>query len=247
MADRGRAPSQVLIASPTEERRNRWRRALEGVFDVEEAGDLAVLDRTLTALKPAILLLDLTLPRLGGIDGLPAVKRLSPTTKTMVFTGHPHEKEGISALRAGAMGYCETDLDPVLLKKAVALVQKGEVWVRRNFIPCLIEELASLTDFRQKGASAKWVSRLDRLTPREREIVSMIGKGQTNKEIAARLRVKEKTVKAHLTTVFRKLGLTGRVRLALFINEREQDPIASVETHERGEMGSRRPIRLKPN
>ncbi len=247
MVDRGRAASQVLIASPMETQRDRWRQALEGVFDVQEADDRAALDRNLTALKPAILLLDLALPRLGGINGLPAVRRLSPTTKTVVFTVHPHEKEGISALRAGAMGYCETDLDPVLLKKAVALVQNGEVWVRRNFIPCLIEELASLTDPRQKRVSAKRGSRLGRLTPREREIVSMIGKGQTNKEIAARLRVKENTVKAHLTAVFRKLELTGRVRLALFINERERRPIASVQPHARAEMGSRRPIRLKSN
>lgn len=247
MADRGRTASQVLIVSPTEERRNRWRQALEGVFAVVEAGDLAVLDHRLTALKPSILLLDLALPRLGGIDGLPARKRLSPTTKTMVFTAHPNEKEGISALRAGAMGYSETDLDPVLLKKAVALVQKGEVWVSRNFISCLIEELASLTGSRQKGASPKRVTSLDRLTPREREIVSMIGKGQTNKEIADRLRVKENTVKAHLSGVFRKLGLSGRVRLALFVNERERAPRRSVETHERAEMGSPRPIRLKSN
>jgi two-component system nitrate/nitrite response regulator NarL len=247
MANRGRPASFLLIASPTVERRKRWGHGFEGTFEVHEAVERADLDRTLADLKPAILLLDLALPRLGGFDGVTAMRLLSPSTKILVFTSLPNEKEGVAALRAGALGYCETDIDPGLLKKAVSVVQKGEIWVRRNLIPHLIEELASLTNRRKRDIPAKLVSRLDRLTPREREIVSLIGACGTNKEIARRLKVTEKTVKAHLTTVFRKLELPGRVRLALYVNEREPAPIESVETHERAKFGSRRSMGLKSN
>jgi DNA-binding NarL/FixJ family response regulator len=217
----------LLIASSTGERRQRWGQAFEGAFEVHEAADRAGLDRALTALKPTMLLLDLALPRLGGLDGVTAIRRLSPSTQILVFTSLPDEKEEVAALMAGALGYCETDIGPLLLRKAVSVVQKGETWVRRNLIPHLIEELAALAHRRKNDLPAELVSRLDRLTPREREIVSLIGECVTNKEIARRLQVTEKTVKSHLTVVFRKLEVSGRLRLALYVNEREQAPTAS--------------------
>jgi DNA-binding NarL/FixJ family response regulator len=173
----------------------------------------------MASLKPTILLLDLALPNLGGVGGIRAIQRLSPPTKIVLLTGTPDEKEGISALKAGARGYCNTDIDAALLKKAVEMVQKGEIWVARKLIPHLLEELASLTERRQKDSPAKPDSRLDRLTPREREIVHLIGGGASNKEIASQLKVTEGTVKAHLTAIFRKTGLSSRLQLALFVAE----------------------------
>lgn len=170
-------------------------------------------------LKPDILLLDLALPRLGGIKGVLATRNLSPETKIVLLARSPNAKELISVLRAGAWGYCEKDIDPSLLKKAVVRVQKGEVWLKRNLVPHLIEELARLTRRRLKDSLPKLDSRLANLTPRERDVVSLVGNGASNKEIASRLTVTEHTVKAHLTAIFRKLGFSGRVQLALLANQ----------------------------
>jgi DNA-binding NarL/FixJ family response regulator len=112
------------------------------------------------------------------------------------------------------------------------MLQKGEVWVKRNVVPHLIGELARLTRGRTQDA-ASHDTRLARLTPREREVVSHVGEGASNKEIASRLMMTEHTVKAHLTAIFRKLELSGRVQLALLANQSGLDPPSSPDSDDR--------------
>ena len=135
------------------------------------------------------------------------------------MTSTSNDREGLAALKAGARGYCNLDMDPQLLKKAVSVVVKGEIWVARNVFAPLLEELTSLTERRHKEFPPNLDTRLDRLTPREREIAQLVGGGASNKEIAGRLNITEATVKAHLTAIFRKLGLSDRLGLALFVTE----------------------------
>jgi len=206
----------VLIATSTARARKQWTQALEGMCTVLVVAERDSLDRSLGDLKPDILLLDLALPRLGDLEGVLALRDMSPATKIVLFARSPSVKEGLSLLRAGAWGYCEKAIDPRHLKKAVLMLQKGEVWVKRNLVPHLIGELARLTSHRLKD-SAIGDTRLASLTPREREVVSLIGEGVRNKEIASRLLMTEHTVKAHLTAIFRKLNLSGRVQLALLV------------------------------
>ncbi len=123
------------------------------------------------------------------------------------------------------------------------MLKQGEVWVKRNLVPHLIGELARLTRLRTKD-SAGHETRLGSLTPREREVVLLIGEGVNNKKIASRLMITEHTVKAHLTTIFRKLGLSGRVQLALLANESGHGPISPPGSEDRsaGEpQGATRP------
>src|SRR2546428_280245 len=107
----------------------------------------------------------------------------------------------------------------------------------------LLGELARLTRLRTKD-SASHEARLRSLTPREREVVLLIGEGVNNKKIASRLMITEHTVKAHLTTIFRKLGLSGRVQLALLANESGRGPISPTGWDDRSAgypQGSTRP------
>lgn len=219
MSDRGRAASVVLIASPIAGVRSQWSDGLEDRFPLYEVAERASLERSMTSLKPAILLLDLALPGLGGVEGTPSIQRLSPLTSIILMTSTSNDREGLAALKAGARGYCSLDMDPQLLKKAVSVVIKGEIWVARNVFAPLLEELTSLTERRHKEFPPNLDTRLDRLTPREREIAQLIGGGASNKEIAGRLNITEATVKAHLTAIFRKLGLSDRLGLALFVTE----------------------------
>jgi len=221
MSDRARTASAsvVLVASPIAGVRAQWSGSLQEKFPVYEAAERSSLDKGMANLKPAILLLDLALPGLGGVEGVPAVQRISPLTAIILMTSTPNDREGLAALKVGARGYCSHGMDPNLLRKAVMVVVKGEIWVARNVFAPLLEELTSLTERRHKEFPPNLDTRLDRLTPREREIAQLIGGGASNKEIAGRLNITEATVKAHLTAIFRKLGLSDRLGLALFVTE----------------------------
>ena len=208
----------VLVASATVALRRRWRQAIEGRYEVVEVADRGALDRALTSRKPVLALLDLDLPDLGSVAGVARAQRLQPSARLVLLTGAPDEREGIDALKVGARGYCDRDIEPILLAKAVDVVLKGEVWVGRKLIPHLLEELAAAAD-QQRAESAARDHRLERVTPRERQIVELLSAGASNKEIAKRLSVTERTVKAHLTAIFRKLGISGRLQLALFALE----------------------------
>ena len=219
MSERARAASVVLIASPIAGVRGQWAQGLQEKFPLYEVAERSALERSMANLKPAVLLLDLALPGLGGVEGVPAIQRLSPLTSVMLLTSTPNDREGLSALKSGARGYTSLDMEPMLLRKAVSVVLKGEIWVARNVYAPLLEELTSLTERRHKEFPPNLDTRLDRLTPREREIAQLIGGGASNKEIAGRLNITEATVKAHLTAIFRKLGLSDRLGLALFVTE----------------------------
>jgi DNA-binding NarL/FixJ family response regulator len=218
----------VLVASASAVLRQRWREALADRYEVLEAADGSDLGRALTGRRPALVLLDLGLPDLGGVEGAVRARRARPEARLVLLTGAPDEREGIVLLKAGARGYCDRDIEPVLLAKAVDVVLKGEVWVGRKLIPHLLEELATASE-RQRAASTERDHRLERVTPRERQIVELLSAGASNKEIAKRLNVTERTVKAHLTSIFRKLGISGRLQLALFALEQNRRLRASEE------------------
>lgn len=209
----------ILIASPTEGVRKRWRRVLRRRFAIHEVAQRTALERSMASLKPAILLLDLALRRLHGLRDLPAIQRLSPRSKIVLLTRTPSDREGLSVLKAGAKGYCDRAIAPSLLRKAVERIRKGEIWIGRKVISDFIEELASLTYRREKDPPSKPYGPLDRLTSRERDVAHLMGSGARNKEIASALKVTEKTVKAHVTSIFRKLGLSNRTQLVLVVAE----------------------------
>ena len=207
----------LILASPSGEVREQWKRCLGDAFPMHEVGRRTDLEQAMIRLDAGILLLDVTLSQPGGVAGLQAVQRLSPPTKIILFTKTPSEREGIAALKAGIRGYCDQGIAPVLLKKAVERVRAGEIWVGRTLLPRLLEELTSLTDRQQKASYAPPDKRLESLTQRESAIARLIGSGASNKEIATRLNISHGTVKAHVTTIFRKLGFSDRLRLALFV------------------------------
>lgn len=208
----------VVIASRNAGRRKRWRQALQASADVIEVADGVGLERSMMNRRPAVLLLDLALIKPNGIQDLVRLQKHSPATRTVFFSQAPDDREAIQALRAGARGYCSADIDPPLLKKAVAMIQKGEIWVGRRVIHSLLEQLTALTAEQGERSIETRKGNLDQLSPRERQIVSQIARGLSNKEIAKHVEITERTVKAHLTSIFRKLHIPDRLRLALFVS-----------------------------
>lgn len=218
------AEAAVLIASPSPGLRKRWREAVDRrpVLEVAEYGQLA---RMLAMRKPSILLLDQDLLRLGGMDSVGALRRLHPPVKIVILAGRPDDAEGVAALKMGARGYCDRDITLPLLARALEAVRRGEVWVGRKLTARLLEEMSVLSHAQRRPTGmVEPDGRLQRLTPRERDIVDLLSGGASNKEIAQRLVVTERTVKAHLTAVFRKLGMSGRLQAALFVAEHCRSP-----------------------
>jgi DNA-binding NarL/FixJ family response regulator len=204
----------ILLASRTETVRRRWRAGLKGLT-VHEAADRRRLDALVAERAPVVVIVDVAILGARGVAEVAGLQRMSPASRFIVAAAEPDEREGIAAFRAGARGYCHRDLSPALLVKAVEVVQKGEIWAGRTLVARLIDELGTRTRTRGRADNG---GRVGGLTTREREIAGLVAGGASNKEIAARLGVTERTVKAHLTAVFRKLGVTDRLRLALYLN-----------------------------
>ena len=210
----------VLFASPIAELRERLILGLQSFFTIEETAEWEELERAMANVRPSVILLDLTLLPPEGIESISAIQRLSPSTKIILLSSLCDEKEAIRALKSGAKGVCHKDIEPSVLKKAIEVVQKGEVWVGRKIISRLLSEVVSLTESRQKDPPNPSEVCLDYLTPREFQIAQMVGNGAHNKQIAQQLNITERTVKAHLTAIFSKLQIPDRLRLGLFVHSR---------------------------
>ena len=142
----------------------------------------------------------------------------------IVGASWPEEKQ-IAALVEGAAGYCGESEPPKLLLKAIECIIKGDIWIQRNLVPRVIGSLVEIKNNQNKKETTdnptKSLDRLKTLSNRERDVANMIRTGENNKKIASAMDISERTVKAHLTSIFKKLNLPDRLHLALFIKEFE--------------------------
>jgi DNA-binding NarL/FixJ family response regulator len=162
----------------------------------------------IAASLPSVILFDLG-PK-PDMKALATVSALSSLAKTIVLAGTEDDGVAVQALKAGAAGFCSRDTSAELLRRAVQLVEAGEIWVGRRVMVRLIEELAL-------RAAATPVLGGEALTPREQEMARLVADGANNKEIARRCAISVKTVKTHLTSIFKKLGVSTRLELAVAI------------------------------
>jgi two-component system nitrate/nitrite response regulator NarL len=211
----------IMIASADAELQDQWLAALHNNFTIQQVWDGGV-GRSMTDSRPDVLLLDRDLPGMRGVERVSALHRLCPSTRIIFFTSCHEEREAIDVLKAGARGYCIKEIESSRLRKAVKVIREGEVWAGRRIICRLLAELTSCTGKGQEDGPAQAEVYLKYLTPRERQISLLVSEGSCNKEIASRLNISERTVKAHLTVVFHKLQISDRLRLALFVAGQNQ-------------------------
>jgi DNA-binding NarL/FixJ family response regulator len=206
----------LLIASPSPERLAAWMRALQG--GAAAASSLDLLYEGLARHQPQVLLLDLALPGMGTPKEIAPLLRRHPGMRMIALGTDGGDDTELALFRAGVRGCCREDVDPAQLEMIVAAVLRGELWIRRTLTPRLLDELGARLREESEGRREA-VARLQALTRREREIADLVGNGESNKEIARRLDITERTVKAHLTEIFRKLRIADRLKLALVITE----------------------------
>jgi DNA-binding NarL/FixJ family response regulator len=173
---------------------------------VGEAGDGREAVDLATALAPGVILLDLKLPGLDGLGVLAELRDRGLPARVLVLTSAADPAAVTLAMRAGAAGFLYKDVDPDALVRAVRSVNDGNT--------LLAPEAAGLLV--RAGAGRDAVRGLGALTGREREVLAQIAEGRSNREIARLLRVSEKTVKTHVSSVLAKLGVADRTQAALY-------------------------------
>jgi DNA-binding NarL/FixJ family response regulator len=206
---------RILIADDHPIFRAGLRRVLESQTGFQVVGEAADGDQAVKLahqLKPDILLLDLAMPRLTGMEALRDLSAASVPVRTIVLTVAIEPPQVIEALQLGAWGIVLKDAGAQLLMRSIHAVMAGQHWVRQESVSDLVRTLRDLLPQRTSGARQKTFG----LTERELEIVSTIVTGYTNKDIAQKFSISEETVKRHLTNIFDKVGVSNRLELALF-------------------------------
>jgi DNA-binding NarL/FixJ family response regulator len=207
-----RFPVRVLIASEHALFRGGLRLSLAQQEDIQVIGEAADGPQTLClaeALQPHILLLDVQQPQAGGLAILSQLHARSPRTHVLILAGVLDEAFIVEALQQGAMGYLPKTATQRDLVKAIHAIYAGELWVQRKVLTEVLEHMRQMIR-ELPGPSLEWQ---ETLTDREREVVTWVMRGKTNKEIATQLAISEKTVKAHLRNIFPKLKVSRRAQL----------------------------------
>ncbi len=196
----------MLVVDDHEVVREGLRAFLELQDGIEVAGEAADGEEAIAVaerLDPDVVLMDLVMPRLDGLGAMRELRERVPRARVIVLTSFLDDDKLLPALRAGAAGYLLKNAPPPELARAVRAAHAGEALLDPVVAARLVETLAGDGD------------PLDRLTPREREVLELIGRGFPNKRIARRLEVSEKTVKTHVGHVLAKLGVTDRTQAAV--------------------------------
>jgi NarL family two-component system response regulator LiaR len=196
----------VLVVDDHAVVREGLRAFLELQDGIDVAGEAADGEEAIAAaerLDPDVVLMDLVMPKLDGLAAMRGLRERVPEARVIVLTSFLDDDKLLPALRAGAAGYLLKNAPPPELARAVRAAHAGEALLDPVVAARLVETLAGDGD------------PLDRLTPREREVLELIGRGYPNKRIARRLEVSEKTVKTHVGHVLAKLGVTDRTQAAV--------------------------------
>jgi len=181
---------------------------VERGFDViSEARDGVEAVELATVLRPDLVLLDLAMPRMEGLDVIRELTRRGTGARLILLTASITRNRIVEALRDGAHGVIMKEAASDLLFRAIRAVMAGQTWVDRDTVTDLLHYI--------RGQSPADTQRRFRLTPREQQVVAAVVSGLTNKDIARQFSVSEDTIKHHVSNIFDKLGVSNRLELAL--------------------------------
>jgi DNA-binding NarL/FixJ family response regulator len=208
------APIRVVIADGRRLRREGIGLMLGDENGIEVVGEAVNGIQTINVvsdLKPDVVLVDITLPEIDGIQVILPIRQKSPHTKVLMFFPTADESTVFKLLKAGAKGYLSDDSAASDVAKSIKTVHRGEIWVARRVVSRFVEREAFADSNRENMRSTQGT-----LTPREQEVLRLLATGRTNKEIAQDHFISEKTVKTHVNNIFKKLNVTRRLQAVLY-------------------------------
>jgi len=185
--------------------------ASDGIQAVEQA----------RSLQPDVILLDLMMPRMNGIEAIGEIKKENPDARILVITSFAEDEQVFAAIKAGALGYLLKDSSPQQLLQAIHEVHRGESSLHPTIARKLIQELSQPSRLPQAE---------DPLTAREMDVLQLVAQGLANQEIADKLFISERTVRNYVSNILGKLHLANRVQAALYAL---REGLASLDEGER--------------
>ena len=206
----------IVVASADLAYLDRCRAAFEDDAALVEVRNFDALAPCLAQMRPRAVILDSRLPRSGAARAIDQLLTVRPDARIIAATADDSDEHELGLFLAGARGVLLFDAETAVVRQAVEAVLLGELWIRRGLVPKLVDSLAAEREDVMNGTTGRFAV----LTPREIEIARLIGQGASNKRIARQLSITERTVKAHLTMIFRKTGVEDRVKLALMVSRR---------------------------
>lgn len=174
---------------------------------VTEANDGEECLKQLKSCKPQVLLLDINMPKMNGIEVLEEIKRQEIDVKVLILTVHNEVEYLLKAVDIGVDGYILKESESTELKRAIDVVASGESYIQPKLIPMLNSRLLSRDKDKDK---------IEALTQREMEVLIKVANGMINKEIANSLHISERTVKNHISNIFKKIEVSDRTQAAVF-------------------------------
>ena len=184
----------------------------EGVVVVGEAGTGEAALRLVEEAVPDVVLTDLNMPGMGGIEAIRRLSALAPLVRVVVLTGSAEEEDVAEAILAGANGYLLKDAPVEEVLAGIKAAMAGESWVSPGIAGRFLKRL--VTGSQEPGEAVE--GRVGRLTAREAEILKCVAAGKDNAQIAAELFLSHKTVKNHVSNILRKLQMQNRIEAALY-------------------------------
>ena len=190
------------------------REGLKNLLELD--GDIQVISEAvdgedcldkLQVVKPDVLLLDINMPKKNGLEVLKSLKSKRSKLKVLVLTVHNEIEYLMKAVDIGVNGYVLKDSESAELKKAIFTVAEGETYIHPSLIPALNAKMIETNKDAEKIKS---------LTKRELDVLKLLAVGMFNKEVGKRLEISERTVKNHVSNIFKKLGVTDRTQAAVF-------------------------------
>lgn len=202
----------LILACAEKKLRVRWKEALRNFESIIEVENLIFLKNKLRNTPETIILLHTSLPGLHGDVHIQELLKEYPDVFFFALSDVPDEAQGIELIRSGVLGYANSYINHESLREAIKVIQLGEIWVSKRLLKWLVNNCRETRS--QSKTQGSFLS-LETLTPSEQHVVQHLLEGNNNKDIARKLNITERTVKAHLTSIYSKTGTTDRLHLAL--------------------------------